>query len=152
MKKYIINDTSEIKKRYDIIAGEDTVIDPPQILPSSDANFFDTGQIPSGYPYEYPHPSTPNYPELIKTVEVDPLENEDVPSVFNFENLSSNFSEKELLEDPLSYNQPYIHYVPLHQKGQRKIGVYINYLADYKVITAIENPYQKYLTKINQRN
>ena len=152
MKKYIINDTSDPKKRYDIIAGEDTVIDPPQILPSSDANFFDTRQIPSGYPYEYPHPSTPDHPELIKTVEVEPLPNEDVPSVFNFENLSSNFSDKQLLNDPISYLNPYIHYEPYVNKKdskKRKVAVYINYLADYNVTDLNPNNYQAIIDYVN---
>jgi hypothetical protein len=140
MKKYLI-DTENKNYKIPITTGE-----PPQILPSSDSVFFDTNQTyESGYP-SYVIPDS----EIIATYEVSKDDLPENPSVFNFDKLSSNFSEGELLEDPLGFTDPYIHYMPLTVKENNKIKtkwVYIDYLADYEIATFVPNQYAKYSIK-----
>lgn len=142
MKKYLI-DTENKNYKIPTVSGE-----PFQILPSSDSVFFDTNQT---YESGYPSYSTPDS-GVIATYEVNKDELPENASVFNFDKLSSNFSESELLEDPLRFTDPYIHYMPLTVKENNKIKikwVYINYLADYKVTTFIPNQYAQILNRIN---
>mgnify|MGYP003113191754 FL=1 len=154
MKEYKLNSPDE---NYDILDSGDKVIVSPQLIPSGESLFFDTTQS-SGYPsYPSPDPSG-TYGELIVTQEVE-ISGVEQPPVFNFNELTSTFSNAELLEDPITFTNPYIHYVPRVYKNSRgtrkKQAVYINYLADYKVTTIVPNPYaaviQSILDKINNQ-
>lgn len=154
MKEYKFNSSDE---NYDIPDSGDKTIVSPQLIPSGEGLFFDTAQS-SDYPnYPSPDPSG-TYGELIVTQEVE-TSGVEQPPVFNFNELTSTFSNTELLEDPITFNNPYIHYVPrVHKNSQgtrKKQAVYINYLADYKITTIIPNPYaaaiQSILDKINNQ-
>lgn len=154
MKEYKLNSSDE---NYDIPDSGDKTIVSPQLIPSGESLFFDTTQS-SGYP-SYPNPSpSGTYGELIVTQEVQ-LNGTEQPSVFSFKKLTSTFSNTELLEDPITFNNPYIHHDPRVYKNTRGIikkqAVYINYLADYKISTIVPNPYaagiQSVLDKINNQ-
>lgn len=154
MKEYKLNSSDE---NYEIPDSADKTIVSPQLIPSGEGLFFDTTQS-SGYPsYPSPDPSG-TYGELIVTQAVEPSGTEQ-PPVFNFNELTSTFSNTELLEDPITFTNPYIHYVPRVYKNSRgtrkKQAVYINYLADYKVTTIVPNPYaaaiQSVIDKINNQ-
>ena len=140
MKEYKLNSSDE---NYDIPDSGDKKIVSPQLIPSGESLFFDTAQS-SGYP-NYPSPSpSGTYGELIVTQEVE-ISGVEQPPVFNFNELTSTFSKTELLEDPITFNNPYVHYVPRVYKNsqgkRKKQAVYINYLADYKITTIVPNPY-----------
>ena len=154
MKEYKLNSSDE---NYEIPDSVDKTIVSPQLIPSGESLFFDTTQS-SDYPsYPSPDPSG-TYGELIVTQAVEPSGTEQ-PPVFNFNELTSTFSNTELLEDPITFTNPYIHYVPRVYKNsqgkRKKQAVYINYLADYKITTIVPNPYaaaiQSILDKINNQ-
>lgn len=147
MKEYKFNSSDE---NYEIPDSGDKTIVSPQLIPSGESLFFDTTQS-SDYPsYPSPDPSG-TYGELIVTQEVE-ISGVEQPPVFNFNELTSTFSNTELLGDPITFNNPYVHYVPRVYKNSRgvikKQAVYINYLADYKITTIVPNSYASVLQSI----